>query len=753
MQQSTSSSLPPHRVLPPLRVLMGGAVGVALVNLGGAEAQTAPVSDTGTNSTASQPRVSAPDPVALTPIPVEGGAAASPGYQVNIPSLSRYTQPLADTPQTINVIPSQLLKDENITTTRDALRNVPGLSLAAGEGGSQGDNLTLRGFSARNDIFLDGMRDFGSYTRDPFNIETIEVLQGPSSITFGRGSTGGVINQVSKAPGLRPVTAGSVTLGTDGTRRLTTDVNRAVDGVPGMAVRLNLMVHENGVAGRDVGEYRRFGIAPSVAFGLGTPTRATISYLHQQEYDTPDYGLPWLYNAPASVDRSNFYGYAASDYLRTHQDIVTAKVEHDYSANISFRNQFRFGNYYRDIRVTEPQVVYTTTRGVVFPNLGTPLGQITVNRNTIPVRSTETFLQDQGDATLRFDTGPLNHTLVAGFEAGQETSAPSRVTYAGLTNNTTNLLFPNSDVPFTGRITGASSDTKTTVNGGAGYLIDTIKWGERWALTGGIRYDYFTTDYRSNLAPITTLHRNDSIPSYRAALSFKPVPAGTLYVSYGTSFNPSADSLSLATSTAGLAPEKNETEEVGVKWEVLDRKLTLSAAAFHSEKTNARVNDPNNTLFQILGGDQDVKGFQVGALGAITDRWQITAGYAYLNSEVVKTTLANTQGNPLANTPKHSGTVFTTYVLPWHDIQIGGGVNALSSRIASSTPNTTTGVLEKAAGYATLQALVRVPIREGVDIQLNGTNLLDHKYYDLLHPSHVVPGSGRTILASLNVKL
>lgn len=738
--------------LPPLRVLMGGAVGMALAGIGGAEAQTAPVSDTGSNSPAAQPRVSAPDPVALAPIPVDGGAAASPTYQVNIPSLARYTQPLADTPQTINVIPKQLMQDEQITTTRDALRNVPGLSLAAGEAGSQGDNLTLRGFSARNDIFLDGMRDFGSYVRDPFDLESIEVLQGPSSITFGRGSTGGVVNQVSKIPGLRPVTAGSLTFGTDGTRRITTDVNRAIDGLPGAAVRLNLVVHENGTAERDVGQYRRFAVAPSVAFGLGTPTRLVLSYYHQQQYDTPDYGLPWLYGSPASVDRSNFYGYARDDYYRTNVDIGTVKFEHDVNGNVSIRNQFRYGNYARDIRVTEPQVVYSGAGANLFPRTTTPLNLISVNRNSIAAHSDETFLQDQADVTVRARTGPLDHTIVAGFEVGQETSAPFRRTYAGVPFQTTNLVFPNSDVPFLGRAV-VSSAAQTKVNGAAVYLIDTIKLGEQWALTGGIRHDIFSTNYEQVVSPAVYLNRRDSLTSYRAALSYKPVPEGTLYVSYGTSFNPSSDSLTLATNTAGLAPEKNENYEVGGKYEAFNRKLTLSAALFQSEKLNARVTDPNNSLFQILGGNQMVRGYQVGALGNITDRWQITTGFAYLNSEVVKTTLASTQGRVLPNTPRFSGSLFTTYALPWRDIQVGGGVNALSSRIASSTPNATTGQIEKAPGYITVQAMVKVPVREGLDVQLNGYNLTNQKYYDLLHPSHVIPGAGRALLASLNVKL
>ena len=727
--QSTSAGA---AALPPLRIAMGGAVGPAAVP---------------------EPAAS-PDPVALAPIPVQGGTGGQAGgYQVSIPSLTRYTQPLADTPQTINVLPRQLLDDQATTATRDALRNVPGLSLAAGEAGSQGDNLTLRGFSARNDFFLDGMRDFGSYVRDPFNLESIEVLKGPSSITFGRGSTGGVINQVSKQPGLAPITAGTVTLGTDGTRRITTDVNRAIPGLPGTAVRLNLLLHENGVADRNVGRYRRFAVAPSVAFGLGTPTRFVLSYLHQQSFDTPDYGLPWLYKSPAQVPRQTFYGYKDDDYYRSNVDIVTAKLEHDFSSNLAVRNQFRYGNYYRDIRVTEPQILYTGVNPVVRPT--TPLDQITVSRNSIAAKATETFVQNQADVTARFSTGPLSHTLVAGIEGGQETSSPARLLYANVPYQRTNLLYPNFTVPFLGRAT-VSTDSNTTVSGAAGYLIDTIKLGEQWALTGGIRYDWLYTDYNLTQAAAprrTELNRTDSMPSYRVALSYKPVPEGTVYFAYGTSFNPSSDSLTLATSTAGLAPEENETYEVGAKWEVFDRKLTLGAALFQSEKLNARVNDPNNSLFQILGGDQLVRGYELTALGSITDRWQITAGFAYLNSEVVKTTLANTQGRVLPNVPRYSGSLFTTYQLPWYGVQVGGGFNALSPRLASSTPNATTGALLVAPGYVTVQAFVKVPLRPGLDLQVNGFNLTNQKYYDLLHPAHVVPGAGRAVLASLNFRL
>lgn len=717
--------------LPPLRVLMGGAVGFA-------------VAGAGVGGAAADPQGA---PMPLPPVDV-GAEAAQRGYQTEIPSLTRYTQPLNDTPQTINVIPRQLLQDENITQTREALRNVPGISLGAGEAGAQGDNLTLRGFSARNDFYLDGMRDFGSYYRDPFDLESIEVLKGPASVAFGRGSTGGVINQVSKVPGLAPITAGSVTVGTDGTRRITTDVGRAVPGLPGTAVRLNLMADENGVAGRNADTYRRFGVAPSVTFGLGTPTRLNLSYLHQQSYDTPDYGLPWLFGSPAPVARQNFYGYKDSDFLRNNVGIVTARVEHDLSSAVTLRDQFRYANYYRDIRVTEPQIAYTGAG--VRVTLFTPLALISVNRNSIAVASTETFIQNQGDATMRFRTGPLKHALVAGFEVGRELSSPTRYTFTG--NQRTSLLYPNMDDPFlsTSRVT---SDSTTQVDSAAVYAIDTIRFLERFELTAGIRYDYLDTRFNQNVAPVQNLHRVDSIPSYRVALSYHPVPAGTLYAAWGTSFNPSSEGLSLATSTADLAPEQNETYEVGVKWEVLERRLAVSGALFHLEKTNARVTDPNNSLFQILGGDQRVQGFEIGAIGNVTERWQVSTGYAYLDSLTVKTTLPGTQGQVLANTPKHSGSLFTTYRLPFRDVRVGGGFNFVSDRLANSSPDATTGAYKKAPGYFVVQAMVRVPLRPGLDLQLNGYNLLNQKYYDLVHPAHVVPGAGRTLLASVNVRL
>ena len=304
-------------------------------------------------------------------------------------SLPKFTQPLIDTPQSIDIVPQHIIQDQGATTLRDTLRNVAGISIAAGEGGAQGDNLTVRGFTARNDIFLDGMRDFGSYYRDPFAMQEVAVLQGPSSVTFGRGSTGGVINQETKAPQTAALFAGTAELGTDQTKRITADLDRPLPSLgSGTAFRLNLMGHDSKFAGRDIAENRRYGIAPSLAFGLGSPTRLTLSYLREGADDTPDYGIPWLFNGPAPVERRNYYGFEHGNYLKTNVDMGTVKFEHDVNSHITFRNQARYAHYHRDVRITEAQIDATS----LDPDpLSTPLGQIEVLRNQIAVNSTETF--------------------------------------------------------------------------------------------------------------------------------------------------------------------------------------------------------------------------------------------------------------------------------------------------------------------------------------------------------------------------
>ncbi len=687
--------------------------------------------------------------VQLPPVSVEGTQTqTSDGYQTTMPALDKLTKPLLDTPQSISVVPRQLMQNQGITTLRDALRNVPGVSLAAGEGGQQGDNLSIRGFNAQNDFYLDGMRDFGSYYRDPFNLESVEVLKGPSSVLFGRGSTGGTINQISKQPQLAPITESTLSFGTDGTERLTADVNRAIPGLTGAAVRLNVMVNRNGFAGRDVAENRRFGLAPSVAFGLGTDTRVLLNYFHQQSDDIPDYGIPWLNGSPAPVNRSNFYGFPDHDHFRTNVDIGTARVEHDFNDNFSIDNQLRYASYTRDLRVTEPLITgYSGSQNIVPASV--PLSSILVHQHVIGLSSRETTLDNQTDVTMRFDTGPLHHTVVTGIEVSRQTSDPTRY---NIPQTTVSLLFPDTSAPFTGG-QPISSISGNIANDYAAYITDTIDITPQWQVIAGWRFDRYDSTFKQITAPVAYLSRNDDLPTWRAAVVYKPVPNISTYFSYGTSFDPSSEALSLSAATAAVAPEKSRNYEIGGKWDTMGGKLSLTTAFYDLNQSNVRETNPADPTTDILAGNYRVLGFEFGVTGHITDRWQVFGGYSYNDAEVTSSPNPNEVGHTPPNAPRHTFSAFTEYKLPWYKIEVGGGVNWVSSRTASSTPVAGTQIIERAPGYTIGQLFAKAPINDHLTAQVNITNISNEYYYDGLHPGHIIVGSGRAALFSLSAKL
>lgn len=660
-------------------------------------------------------------------------------------TMPKFSEAPLDTPKTITAVSQEVMQQQGTVTLRDALRNVAGISLAAGEGGAQGDNLTIRGFTARNDLYIDGMRDFGSYYRDPFNTQEIEVLQGPSSVAFGRGSTGGVVNQATKTPGLLRLISGDADFGTDLTRRGTLDINLPIPKFgDGAAFRLNVMGDEGNVAGRDVAENRRFGVAPSLALGLGTPTRWTFSYFHQNADDIPDYGIPWLFNGPAPVRRNNYYGFKNDNYLRTYDDIGTVKVEHDVNDRVQLRNQVRYANYVRDALITEPQVPSSVT-------LDTPLDAINITRHEIGVNSVESYLDEQADMTARFETGFIRHNVVTGVEVGRETSNPTRPAWADVP--TTSLLNPDFHQSLSGTPTINSSVHTTSITAGA-YLLDTMNLGRHWDLAGGFRWDRFDTDYKQSIAPASAFNRVDQMPSWRAAIIYKPVSIGSIYFDAGTSFNPSAESLSLSASTASLPPEKNLTYEFGSKWDFPSSRLSLRAALFQTEKLNAREPDPTNPLLNVLAGTQRVRGAQFEVRGRLTSRWDMLSSYAYLDGKIVSSNYyPDAIGLPLANVPRNTFNFWSTYRFPWR-LEGGMGGNYVSSRSASATKpfDATTGLLKEAPAYWVFNAMAKRKLTEHIDLQVNVNNITNRYYYDQLHPAHIVLGPGRSALAGLLFK-
>jgi len=695
--------------------------------------------------------------------------------------LDRYPLPLLDTPQSITVIPKQIIQEQAATTLRDVLRNAPGISLAAGEGGSQGDNLTLRGFTARNDIFLDGMRDFGSYYRDSFNYESVEVLEGPSSVTFGRGSTGGVINQESKTPGLHPFVVAEGDLGTDLTRRFTVDVNEPLPKLgTGAAVRLNVMGNDANVAERDVTENKRFGVAPEFALGLGTPNRLRANYFHFNENDIPDYGIPWFFNHPADVPRHNYYGFRDGNFLDTNVNMGTVRAEHDIDGWATLRNSIRYANNERHAQITEPQV-NTATSGSITP--ATPVDQVNVNRNQIAVYSNESFLWDQLDATIHATTFGIKHVAVIGAEGGRETSDPRRPTFnyvntAGKTINTvptTPLLHPDENQLFSGTSAPSSNVHATSTSYGL-YLLDTMEFGQHWEFTGGARFDRFNTDEISVSYPtpkqsaidgsitqgpptVTYPSRLDRKPSWRAAVVYKPRQNGSIYFDYGTSWNPSAETLALTvgpngTGTANLAPEFNRSYEVGSKWDFNQSRLSLRADLFRTTKDNAREASPTNSLLYVLAGTQRVDGAEVVVTGRISSHWRVLSNYTHMHSEVLDSQYyPNAIGARLANVPNNIFNLWTTYQ-PTSRWMMGVGGNFVDGRTASSTVpvDPTTNLVKQVPGYWLFNAMGSYSLAEHVSLQANIFNLANRNYIDEIHPAHIVPGAGTSALFGLNFK-
>lgn len=686
---------------------------------------------------------------------------SAPRFEAAELSLSKLPQPVLDTPQSVSIVTADLLDKRGTSNLNDALRNMPDISLGAGEFSWQGNNPTIRGFLARNDMYIDGIRDFGSYYRDTFFYQQVEELSGPSSVYFGRGSTGGVINQVSKTPFLDRDLEVEVTGGTDNTGRATLDYNQPLEGMgPGAAVRLNAMVHNSNVAGRDEALQRRWGLAPSLALGLGTPTRLTLSYLHEDADDIPDYGLPWYFGRPAPVDYSNYYGYD-SDYLRTQVNVLTVRGEHDLAPDVTVRNTLRLGQYRRQFRVSE---------GVLAPGTlaATPLDQVQVARNIWQGTSVESIADDQAEISGKWRTFGLEHAVVAGVELGWETSSPLFQNTTGVP--TVSLTDPARHQPFPGTVF-ARLYSETPAQSLAVYGVDTVTLDPQWEVTLGLRWDQFASDFHSttyanvpNLPqaapsylnpPATAVIKNvDAMVSYRAAIVYKPDSNGSIYFAHGTSFDPSAEALSqltsgrtLGTQNALLPPEKNRSFELGTKWQLWSARLETSAAVFRLEKENARIASTVPGV-NILGGSQRVDGFELSLSGTITQDWRARLGYAYLDSHTTATAPGGSLlGSALVNTPKSALSFWSEYsLLPEWSVGLGG--QYVSKRLAQNTAAS----FLTSPPYFTADAESEYRFSPVYALRLNVYNLADRHYIDVIHPFRAVPGAGRSASLTLEMK-
>ena len=637
-------------------------------------------------------------------------------------SSAKYAGPLRDVPQTITVVPQAVLEQQGAVTLRDAVRNVPGITVNAGEGGATpGDNFNIRGFSARTDLFVDGVRDVGGYARATFNVEQVEVAKGPGSAYTGRGSTGGAINVVTKTPRLQRAYQSELSVGTAEEARATVDLNQPLSalGVPGAAVRLNAEVQTAGVAGLEVVENNAWGVAPSFALGLGTPTRVTAQVFHAEQDNTPTYGLHSnnTDGPPAGIDTRNFFGLRGLDFEDVRANQASARVEHDLSGALTLRNQLTYSTAGADRIVTAANP--DGTRRLV--------SHITRDRN----------LTNQTSLNARFATGTVEHVASAGVEVAHERSRFGAYRFSAPPPRIADLNAPNPDDPYTGTVEPGRDRRSARATSVGVYAIETLRLGSAVELNGAVRWDRFAPEYRDSMGVVTTEPgaANEAL-TWRAGLVVKPAEHGSVYAAYGTSFNPTGELLALdRNGSTGLDPERNRSVELGTKWEVLGERLLLTAAGFRTEKTNARITDPNDPSggSLVLAGRQRVQGLELGASGAVAEGLGLFAGYTYLESEILTGAAADI-GRPLPNTPKHALTLWTTYRLPW-EIEIGAGARHLSRRVMSTTSSV--------PPYWAFDAEAAVPLSNHLGLRLNVYNLANATYYDANR--YWVPAAGRSV--------
>ncbi|MCI1003191.1 TonB-dependent siderophore receptor [Herbaspirillum sp. C7C8] len=708
----------------------------------------------------------APADSQLAPVTVEGRRDdfASTGT-----ALTKLPADLHDVAQSVTVVNKAQMQSQGVSSLADALRNVSGITLGGAEGGQIGNNINLNGFSARTDIYLDGFRDRGQYYRDTFAIEEVEVLMGPSSMLFGRGSTGGIINQVSKKANLKAATEISGSVSTNGLVRSTVDVNRPLSDTS--ALRIEAMAQNGAASTRNQTDVQDFGLAGSYVWGIGTPTEITLSALLQHNQDQPDYGLPALNGHPVNVDRNTAYGL---DSDRTIQDVASfnAGIKHRIAPDVTLRNQTQFNYVHTDAVETAPNTIGTISSSgftaLTNASSSLPLSSLYVRGQSHDRVITDYSIFNQTELAAKFATGSVKHDAIVGVEVGHD-GYDNQASYrngscngrslnaSGATTgylDCVSVVNPSYSAAGSSVADAAGNHAGGSANTIAAYVGDTIALVPQWKLVGGLRYDRYVASITNSINSGNTTgstalgyaQQSVNFLSVRSGAIWQPSVAQSYYVSYGTSFNPSLEQLTGTAGQQNLDPEKNRSYEVGGKWDVAEG-LALTAAGFQITKENARSQVATGVY--ALAGTVRVNGARAGATGRITRDWQIAANYTYLDAKVIGGAVADTSvGKIPVNTPKHTLTTWTTYDLAPH-WQVGGGATYMSQRYANATNTVQVG------GYTRYDAMLAYTTK-AYDIRLNLYNLSNKMYYDALIQSdggRSVPGSGRTALLSLAYRM
>lgn len=677
----------------------------------------------------------APADAVLPEVEVQGAAPADAFQSDRSSTATRTDTPLRDIPQSVTVVPEALMDAQAAFNLRDALRNVPGLTLAAGEGGRTGDSITLRGFSANSDTYLDGVKDNGQYFRDTFFLEGVDVLKGPSSMLFGRGSTGGVVNLLSRQAHEGQSAEADLSLGSDDLRRATVDGNFGTEDLAG---RVSALYHD-AKSFRDENFLERQAIAPTGRLKLGSDSSLTLSGLYQHENSVFDYGVPIFRGRPADVDRDTFYGFSDDRFQEFDVAVTTATLDIGLSDALRLRNTTRYGDYQRDYRTH------------LFGDV-TDLGpDSTVARTQALRASGQQNLINQTDLILKGNWLGYAHTLLFGAELARED-------YDFRSKNSTDVAAISIFDPVSAASVGAgrandldgtlATDRDTQATTRALYLQEQLALDAQWKLVGGVRFDRFEADFDDRLTREAFSETTD-FWSPRAGVVWQPTELASWYASVGRAFNPSAETFTLSAATQDLSPEESTNYEVGTRHELAGGRMGLAAALFRLDKDKARTPDPNDPSLTVLAGQQVTNGLEVELTGKLTETVSAFASVAWLDAEIAESNALQNgvpiEGNRPPNVARQQGVVWADWAFApqW---TLGGGVYFVSSRY---TDNGNTAELP---GYERLDLMLGYEQPQWA-LQLNVQNLTDEEYYESGQLRSALPGSPRAAILSLKVAL
>ena len=725
-------------------------------------------------------------PQQLAPVQVEGDAPES--FQPQAVQSPKYVAPLRDTPQTISVVPKEVLKQQNAQSLQDVLRNVPGITFSSGEGGAGwGDMFTIRGFSAEQSVTVDGVRDSQLTTRtDTFNLEQAEVYKGTGSIESGVAAVGGMVNLVSKTPRLGSFYDVSVGVGTDSYRRATADLNHQMTATS--AFRLNAMAHHNDVADRGHADFERWGVAPSIAFGLGTPTRVTLSYFHQKDTNLPDFGVPVARGSGGKrmdwISRDFWGQLANADIEKTRTDSATLKFEHDFNDKVSIRNQTRWSETRRFTYLTtggrllnapagsQPGDIvggastsdywgYDGAGNLVYPSGYLALPRLQGNMNSYKGK----IVANQTDLNLDFQTGSVRHRMVTGVEFYEESyrKDPYSRTVPDIAGRRV-IDVRDPDTHFSGDwvTVESTNESGAKVSNLGLYAYDQIILNPHWEIAAGLRYDHYRVKWYDADGKRQPYQQSAGVWSGRLGLVYKPVEYGSIYLSYSRATQPSAAAAASRSGGGGSAsiseysPAKASTWELGTKWDLIDQRLSVTGALFQIERSNPSDADPDNPGAFVQSARKDrVRGIELGLAGSITPQWSAYAGFTAMKSKILKDAEDPSQeGGKLKNVPDATFNFWTTYAFnPQWNASLGGQYVGKRRFVEGNTVAGKGGHTadEYMPSFWLFNAAVGYNVSRNLALRLNVNNIFDKFYYQQGSSSSDgfqlfgVPGAGRTV--------